>query len=479
MNAVQLYKNPKHYPQYTHSITAYGPVVYATPRNMDLKSGYVDLAVDFTDVDSCNYLSFVRDNRTIYAWVTNVEERGGNLRFRFHYEVDPLRTYLSRLNLDNQFVVRSTVPTEIFDPFLGSTEAVNDIEQTEYDIGTSTKRVLMVQVKRYESEGYSNVPVQPSVNNFYAYPYTMRNWTNDLPIVALLSALTAGRPDNIVTMYSVPYFDTSGLVTVSLPVRRGSTTTSVANWKFIDSTTAVHNLTTNETPLVIPPELTKKKHSVSLVIPEAGIISIPDELLYKTGLALRQDVDIYSGASNYMLVTTGGKPYHLSARGSSVSSIPIVGDPQETYLSQNQNALAVSVLGDVATVAVGVASFGTGVGGAIGGGVIASGLSSLANTYANVQDASRVQTNPPAYLGTALAPNFNQKFWVVIISTNVTNASLVNSEFGYPCNILKPLVVPTLGFIQTKMCSVKSDGSVPLWAIKQINALFDEGIKVE
>ena len=474
MNKVQLYKNPKYYPHYTHNITKYGPELMATPRNMDLKTGYIDLQVTFADVMACNYLSYERDGLTVYAWITNVEERGGNRLFRFFYEVDPLRTYLSKLDLGNQFIIRSPEPTEIFDPFLGSTQAYSEITRTEYTLGNPTKRVLVLQVKRGPSDAVSNVPVNPSPHNFLVKEYNVDAWPSDSTIYNLMIAMAGEKPDNIITMYSVPYFDTSNLGNVVFTVNG----VGVSGFKIIGTTTPTKNLITTKTNITIPADLTKVAHSVMIVIPEAGVMNIPDELLYVDGLALRQDVDIFSGACNYMLVDGNNKPYHLSVRGSSISSIPIVGDPFETYLSQNQNTLAVSMLGDVANVVTGGAMMLTG-GGVAGTGLLTKGISSLAGTFSNVLDAGRVQTNPPAYLGTALAPNFNQKFWLIVVKAKVTNESIVHAELGYPCNIFKPLALPASGYIQTQGCAVKTDGTVPLWAVQEINTIFDNGIKVE
>jgi hypothetical protein len=219
---------------------------------------------------------------------------------------------------------------------------------------------------------------------------------------------------------------------------------------------------------------------VSLVIPEAGIIDIPDELLVKPDLTLRQDIDIFSGASNYML-KSDGKYYTQSARGSSISSIPIVSDPLDTYLSQNQNALATSLIGDVASIAMGgAAAYATGgLGAAIGGGMAANGVNSIISRVAGQKDMANQFSNPPAFLGTALAAYHNQTFWIVTKRTGVENAVQVHENFGYPVNLVGTLSFPAAGFIQTEGCNVTSiDGTVPSWAMAEINNLFNNGILV-
>src|SRR5699024_11277348 len=87
--------------------------------------------------------------------------------------------------------------------------------------------------------------------------------------------------------------------------------------------------------------LMRVDHSVHLVVPDAGVIKIPDEVFIKDDLVLRQEVDIYSGASNYMVVSGDDaenmQHYDLSVRGSNIGSIPVLSDPMQTYVSQNQN----------------------------------------------------------------------------------------------------------------------------------------------
>lgn len=102
------------------------------------------------------------------------------------------------------------------------------------------------------------------------------------------------------------------------------------------------------------------------------------------------------------------------------------------------------------------------------------------NTAANIGDAGNHFNNPPAFLGTALAANFNQKFWIVTKKTIVENADIVHSTYGYPHNLVDTLTFPAAGYIQTEAAMVEStDGSVPRWALEEINNLFNNGILVK
>ena len=162
-------------------------------------------------------------------------------------------------------------------------------------------------------------------------------------------------------------------------------------------------------------------------------------------------------------------PTHLSVRGSTLSTIPILSNPYDTYLSQNQNTLAVGLLGDVANLTVGAFSGNVPVAGA--------GAMGLVNKYSSLADAQAIiPSNPPAFLGSALVSTFNQRFWAQIISKPYDNEPEVRARYGYPHHRIGNLTIPSSGFIQTNNCSVSSNGSVPMWAINEINQLFNAGI---
>ena len=171
-----------------------------------------------------------------------------------------------------------------------------------------------------------------------------------------------------------------------------------------------------------------------------------------------------------MLCYNNTTPTHLSLRGSALSSIPILSDPYDTYISQNQNTLAVSLLGDVANLGLSVFT------GNLAG--IGSSASSMLHRFAGLEDAkTTIPNNPPAFLGSALIQKENNKFWVEIVRKPYGNASAVNERYGYPKYVAEPVTLPDKGFIKLQDCSVHaSNYPVPLWAIEEINSRLNEGI---
>jgi hypothetical protein len=489
MASLQFYKNKYRYPKYSTAITAYGSPMDCTPVGVNLRSGTLRVKGTFTDFMSCNYLKLTRDFQTIYAWIDDVKFRTED-SFDVTYSVDAWRTYKSKIELGTQFIKRSPVSTNLKDNLLGSTQPYFDVTSESYVIGSSMNRVAVVQVRASAGETFSNVPVQPNPYQFYMIDYPVNRWQDSVPLENLISTLAdQSETQNIVTIYSIPWIDLSGLPSNPMNIKTATSTITVDGFKCADASTNMASMLYHETPITIDniSTLTRTDHSLQIVIPEAGILPIPDELLGKTDLKLRQDIDIFSGACNYMLTTgsNAGGNYNIygqSVRGSSISSIPIISDPLDTYLSQNQNALATSLIGDVASIAMGAAGMAAGgpVGAALGAGSVGQGLNGLMNTAAQVGDAGNTYHNPPAFLGMALAANFNGTFWVVTKTRNVTNAAQVHSNFGYPYSLVDSLSFPVSGYIQTEGCTVEStDGSVPRWALDEINTIFNNGILVK
>lgn len=483
MAYVQFYRNKYNYPHYSQLLVKYGDMVECTPRGVNLRGGSIHVAGDMEDFMSCNYLSFERDGEIIYAWIDNVTFRTAN-SFEVSYNVDPWRTYKDKVLLGNQFIARHPDPTYQPDKLLGSVEPYPLVLSKMFSIGQTNKRVFVVQVRAGTGEIFSRSPVNPTPYQFFMKTFDINNWTADSSLDSLMTLLSSGaETQNIVTMYSIPWMDISSLPEMDLPVRTAEDTKYVSGFRFLGDNDPTH-LLHNETDLVMGydvNELFRVPHSVQLVIPEAGIINIPDELLVMDNLKLRQDIDLFSGACNYMLMSGDNTFYGYSARGSSISSIPIVSDPYDTYMSQNQNALATSLIGDVATIAGGVGAtvMTGGAGAAVGGQQVFEGVKNIIDRQGQIADATSRYSNPPAFLGTALVSNFNQKFWVVTTKQRVDNDSIVHTNFGYPVNRIAPLTFPTSGFIQTEGCAVMTtDGSVPRWAINEINNMFNNGILV-
>lgn len=482
MAYVQFYKNRYYYPDYSKTLTPFGQEIEITPVNINLKSGTILLAGTMSDFMNCNYLSIERDNEKIYAFIEDIQFHTDE-SFKIIYKVDNFRTYIDKCWLGVQYITRHPVENNIQDSMLGSLQPYPDIDTIEFNSPKYNKRFFVVQTRVYSGEIITPSPVQPSPYRFYFCEYDLNNWQDSDPISQLMYLVGGtAKPENIVTMYSIPYINLDGLTTVDLLVRTADNSTKIPGWKMLSMQDSVENRLYQEIEILIPNkfDLLKVKHSVQLVVPEGGIITIPDEILQYQDIKLRQDIDLYSGASNYML-KANGKYYTQSVRGSSISSIPIVSDPYDTYMSQNQNALATSLLGDIATIGGGIATT-VGSGGVLAGvgiGQVGTGITNIITKKGNIEDiVSKSYSNPPAFLGTALATKFSGKFWAVITKENVTNEAEVRQYFGYPCEMYKELSIPSTGFIQTKNCNVSSDGTVPVWALQEINNIFNGGLRV-
>lgn len=479
---IQFYKNPYDYPKYTETLTPVGSSFQATPLGVGLKSGSMFLSGTMATFMTFNYMKIDRDGATIWAWVDDVdyEVDGG---FTVKYSVDPWRTYKSKVTLGSQFITRSPQSTFKLDTLLNSTKPTVNVQTNEHNWATSN-RVLVVQARPEPAYVANNTPVQPTPYHFYFAAYDPTNWQATQALVDLFTNIRAsGAVTNIITVYSLPYMSLGSLPEVLLPIFEGDDqTATISGFKFLSGTLNVKDLLTRSRTVVFDfdlNELMRVPHSVQLLIPDAGIMSIPDEFLLAPNLRVRQDIDLFSGASNYML--TYGSTNQLtgiSVRGSSTSSIPVISNPYDTYISQNQNALAVSLIGDVASVVAGAGSFLLAPN-PVSAGAAVKGVTGLVGDYAKRADMKDMAaSNPPSFLGTAMANHFHDKFFTIVKRADVSNESLVVANYGYPHDMVASLSFPSSGYVETKNCNVSGDGTVPRWALREINTMFDSGVLV-
>lgn len=485
MMSLQFYKNNGGTHEYG-TLTPKGTEITATPVNMDFKSGTLRIQHNNNFFDDCNYVRIKRQTQILYAWIENIKFIQDTI-FNVTYRVDPFRTFRSRVNWGHQFIERSPEVTFKRDDLLASSEAFDELESITFRGSNTNSRVFVVQVRPNADELNSKSPIQPTPYAFYLTSYDVRDWKTNSTINQFFAKLSVmGETDNIVTAYSIPYIDMQDMVDSDLVLRSGSSTETVKGFKRIPGDLGnkmeMHKKLTRT--ITVPLDninvenLMTVEHKVSVVVPEAGIIDIPDELLGTHDVKIRHDVDLFSGASNYMLVNSSGDKFTQSVRGNSVSSIPILSDPEATYLSQNQSALTTSLIGDVASIGIGagMTMLTGGAGAMAGGGSIASGLNGILNRNANIKDAGNQYSNPPAFLGTALSAGLNNTFWIVIKKQRVDNRADVNNNFGYPLNRIGKLTLPSNGYIKTQGCSLSNDGTVPKWAIEEIEQLLDSGM---
>lgn len=588
MARLQLYQNKYRYPEYlpTDQLRPHGNEIDVTPKNISSTGGTLHLAGNHSTFHSCNYLRYTRNGVDVYAWITDFTQRTDK-SYDVTYEVDAFRTYYHDIDWGTQYIKRRPEETNLKDDMLGSSTPYPEVTSKLIDNANMDNRILVVQTRAMSGEISSNTPVQPLPYRFYFVDYPINDWQSVDAIKTLVTTLSEGaETQNIVTMYSIPWTPTTSLSEATLHVQTASGTTDIPGFKMMSSNALRYESFYNMYNLdwdFTPSEITRVEHSVQILVTDAGIIDVPAELFSSSSVKLRQDIDIYSGACNYMLVSgergTGNvlddytttkdtivdpatgelisslgyettplltydmngdyrfasgsgyvgyynmgefigreligwngsfprkreathirvsfetrrlpalqiladteyKVYPNSVRGSAVSSLPVVSDPLDTYLSQNQNALATSLIGDVASIAGGAAmAVGTaGVGAMAGGALALNGVNGMVTRQGNIADATSSYSNPPAFLGTALVNNFNQRFYMITKKMTPSNASIVNSNFGYPFEMIWPLSIPSEGFIQTEGCNVSSkQGWTPRWALDAINTIMNNGLYV-
>lgn len=473
MVEMQFIRNNSQYPFYSSNAGAVVNTIMAKPVSKNLRSGFVD--VELTNISNFNYIRYTLHGKQIYAWVTDVEHIAGNKLYRVHFTTDAYRTYINNVIIGTQFIERSPEHTNLYDPLLGSTQPTNIFFNQNYSFPNPDKRYLVVQVREHPADFISMTPGQPSMYNFYVAEYDVNNWRASSAIVGLMEEISYGeKPNNIVTLYSVPHIDLSGdgFLSLGLQIKYANNDSEdVEGWKVLRDKAGNQNRFVTSCPIDLwANQLMKTSHNISIVIPDAGIINVPDTIAVLDDLNVKMYVDIFTGACNYILCI-GDSPTHLSVRGGATNSIPIISDPFDNYISQNQNSLMATILGDVANLGFGMIT--TNPASTVAGGT------GLLNKVVSLADAkNEIPSTPPAFLGSALMPHYNKRFWVQYNYTLADNAVKVNERYGYPKNMVDEVTIPSQGFLKLQNCSVRGTGStsVPQWAIEEINSRFNEGI---
>lgn len=474
---LQFYKNPEHYPKFTNTLVA-GPIVTIEDRDVDLISSTLHLSRgNLAHATGNNYMKLTVDDKTYYAWITGISTRTPTT-INISYTVDAWRTYRSKLTLGNQYIARGITPTQKPDPLLTTESHVPSLATYKQSFPLADQRTMVVQTVTRVGEVVSPTPGQPTHYQFFFCNYPLNNWKAATAIEALMVNMQGDeQPKNIVAMYSIPAVDISGLATSPLGVTTSEGTTMVEGWKFMNvgSQQSIFTTSIDLPRSYITDTFYQTEHRVQLVIPEAGIITLTDDLLAKTSLSLRRDIDIFSGATNYMIMS-GDTPYTLSVRGGSLGAIPVIGDPLQTYVGNSQNQRLLAATGDAASAVIGGARMLAGD--PLGAGGLMTGVNGLLNKRAAMSDMENKFMTPPAYLGSALVPHYNAQIWTVVTRMVPDNVEITRARYGYPQERYGPLIVPASGYIQTENCSVSSDGSVPRWAVDEIDNLFNNGLLV-
>lgn len=496
MNELRLYKNTGPYPYYKDTITLFKGPLNVTPLHQNLRSGYVDLQLTLDEINSFNYLSYKRDSKTYYAWVTDCVKLGGSLLYRVQFEVDAYRTFRGSITMGGQWVERaSNIVAYARDPFYSALDPGQDILSLEYAFPDAAYRTLVVQV-RDDQVNATGSPLQPSPYTIYLKRYSVADWTGVASIVSLLNYLrNSAEVSNVATIYSVPgwVYTTTEQEIHTIRVRK-TTQEKLFNglWDNYEDFSGFAKFFAVDVPHLkksvpitfSPDEQLKRVYSQArIVIPDAGVLEVPDYVIFSEHKRLTRYIDIYSGASQYMLEwSPNGTVYYPldnMIRGAAVGNIPVLSSPADSYVSQNQNSLITQVIGDTA-ILVGAGASLVATGGAtlpVAGPIAANSAGSLLNTAGNIGDADRKPpSNPPAVLGTALEPHYPGKFWLIWTSQKYDNIASLQNKMGNAVNAFVDVTIPSSGFIKTRGCSVKCDDAVPLWAVQEINALFDNGI---
>lgn len=484
---VTLYSNRSRYPDYEASLPLASKSFACVELGVGGQTGTIKLAATYDDVASYNYMSYTVAGKTVYGWITGWS-KFNSTQYALDYSVDSFRTWRDNITPGVQYIQRDTEVNYLPDKMLQIDRPAMVQTTSTYNYDNPDTRYMVVQIA---GSGYGLRPLQPSPYDLYILPYTVQTGAEASAFMQALAA-APGRPRNLAGIYSVPYVDTSQLVGAgailldifqpegqvgeyTIPDDAGLYRMPAGLSQAAARSLFVRNI---DIPKLWTDEIFRAEHVVQIVIPEAGIIKIPDELLHEPdgALGLSQSCDPYSGAVNYML-TYNGKPTNQSVRGTSLSAIPSLSDEASAYYNVNHGAINAEMMSNAATV---VTQAGAGLAmagpvGAIAGAV--GGLMSFDESAARHEVAAgQYQHTAPAMSGSALMMLQSNRVHVVITRPYLKEPERVWARYGYPQDRVKLLDL-NQRYVQTRGCNVLTDGTVPAWAIDEINKILDNGLR--
>lgn len=487
MATVTLQTNPYNYPQYLYSAVPTVKVISnVTPKYQDSRHGYIQVQLDTRDdMYSFNYLKleYISGGRDIHAWVTDIEEISGNYLYRIHYEIDAYRTFISRCTIGNQFVLRNMTPNHILDGLLHTnpywTESTHAYAWDAQNMGYA----VMQYITPDDEQPWAKPGPVPY--DLYFIPYT-DSGTPPIGLARALRAMATGSDTNLVGIYTIPYVNLSG---ATLWADEGPR----KDWYYFDTadyspakfqTEVLISLTSS--PISITDTFFQTEHDVTVVIPNAGIMKVPENIQRAGSFYLRMMVDPYTGTASYDIKTTSGAA-NLSGlkdkflRSPGLGAINVVTDQAAAYQSQNRNQINASVLTDTAQIVGGAALIlsGNPAGIASGIGMASSGIgNTVARKTMELDLENRISESPTSFAGCATVYTYYNQFWIIKRSKAATNASVVHTRYGYPQRKFMPVSLPTSAnpYLQLEAANIKTDGTVPLWAVNEIEGILNNGI---
>lgn len=486
---VTLLSNRYRYPDYEASVDTLASKSFTNCVELGVggKTGTLRIGASSSDVSQFNYLSFDLGGKLYYAWITEWK-KFNSTQYEVSYQIDAFRTYQNDITYGNQWIKRDMTESFYRDNMLQSTNPHMSQNTTILNYPDPDTRYLAIQ---WSKNPYKVAhPIQPSPFGLYFMPYNVHTGSSDVTELMTWLASVPGRPRNLGGIYSVPYVDTSLLVGNSLLnadfIAPDNAVGEIAQsfptlYHMPETLTAQAMRGAFRRSLVIPngfaDDIFRMEHSVTLMIPDGGIIEIPDSMLGGgKNLTLTQSSDPYSGITSYTL-DLDGKPTNQVVRGTALSAIPSISDEAAAYYSINSAAITAEAMNNAGSL-LATTSTALGVAGPIGAVSAAIGGFGAFKDAAEQHriNAEKAKTTPPTMSGSALILNHSNRVWMVENRAYPKNPMQLYARFGYPQDYVKPCHIGQR-YVQTKECCVHTDGTVPSWAIDEINRIMDNGLR--
>lgn len=455
------------------------------------KDNVIKVNANIDEIITCNYLFYKNvgfTNKIYYCFITNMEYISENVT-AITFETDVYQTWQFEIEYKRCFVEREHVN----DDNIGSNIINENLNLEKYvvnsseDISTINSMYICIissiDLLDYDSQAQKYSPLYGNIigNVFSGLAYFVCPTTNYLYLQTVLNDVDeAGQSDGILALFMVP----SAIINTVNPITSNNPLQKVSSIKNISYSTSKKTDNING---YVP------KNNKLFVYPY-NILNITNysgsnaELRYERFSTTNCDFNIIGNLelnqtlkiipSNY-----NGKVENFD-EGLTLSNYPVcawTSNIFSNYIAQNQNQINMSFLSTGLSTVGGVLTGLLSSNPLMVGGSVASGLSSIFNTIAKIEDIKILPDQAKGNQKSTINANAQKlTFGIEKITIPYSNAEIIDNYFsmyGYKINNVKiPNITGRLNWNFVKTIDCNFDGNIPQTDINIIKTMFNNGV---
>lgn len=472
----------------------------ATECTYQRKEKCIRFPADYDELIGYNYLMYKNKNKWFYGFITKIEYVHDEMSF-VYFETDVIQTWLKDYTIKTSFVEREHVN----DDTIGIHTVPEQVETGDY-ICNGINKCVQNNYKAYivastidlsdahnedtDLKDVANVSGKVYGGIYSGVRYYMYTSSEDLNNV-IKNVSNSGRADAITSIFiaPLPFISVSGTEVGNVntegiywgTVTDGSATIQTPNYKL----TSLNGYTpTNKKLLTYP-------YIYMLMDNNAGSSAIYKyELFNRDNLSnTKCDFKMYGsltpGFSGRIIPLNYNGVDENNSEGLTMCKFPVCNWTTDVYmnwLTQNSINIGTQALSSTLQIVGGIALMGTGAGAFAGAGMIAGGLTGVANSVGQIYQHELMPPQAEGNLnsGDVTFTMGNSTFTAYQMSIKKEYAQIIDEYFnmyGYKINRVKiPLSNHRQNYWFTKTIDANIDGAIPNGDLQKIKECYNRGI---